>query len=169
MSWVAVCHECGGAEPPADAYGEGHNAAQAEADAYRKAFEHVRDTGHRSVFVCPGSYYIGEGERPTEFPRVFPPEEVYDKDGVARDLWNDYPEPLNLLLVDVLKLNRSYWFDSIREDTYGAELVRRQGLTENQREWAEAIADVMPDRHPEYPELNKPYVSENASLGDTDE
>lgn len=156
MSWVAVCHQCGGEDGPADAYGEGYNAAQAEADAYRKAFEHVRDTGHRAVFVLPGCYYVGEGEMPTEFPRVLPPQEVYDEDGVARALWNDYPEPLNLLLVDVLTLNRSYWLGghNSRDQTYAAELVRTQGLTRNQSHWAESIADVMGGPHPEYPTID---------------
>lgn len=168
-----MCHECpttdGG---PATAYGEGHDASQAEADAYRKAFEHVQQTGHTAVFVQAGSYYIGEGERPTELPRTVPPESVYDFDDVTHRLWNEYPEPLNLLLVDLYTVNQSYWLDghtNPRSKTIGAEAVRRTGLTTNQQEWADAIADVLPERHPDYDGLGSNPLAEGAGVDDAAE
>lgn len=53
-----------------------------------------------------------------------------------------YPEPLNFLLSDLIAMNEKYWLRSVRWDTYGAEQVREQGLTANQRTWAEAIREV---------------------------
>lgn len=57
-------------------------------------------------------------------------------------LLDEYPAPLNYLLVELVMANEEYWLrDEDRQNMYGAEVVREQGLTTNQRRWANEIAD----------------------------
>ena len=57
-------------------------------------------------------------------------------------LLEEYPEPLNYLLVELVMANEAYWLrDEHRREMYGAEVVREQGLTSNQQRWADMIAE----------------------------
>lgn len=63
-----------------------------------------------------------------------------------------FPEPLSLLLIEMAERNRKHWLESEdwREDTIGADDVRKYGLTENQRRWANEIAEQMGVPHDAY-------------------
>ena len=63
-----------------------------------------------------------------------------------------FPEPLSVLLIELAEMNRQHWLDedSCRSDTIGAESVREFGLTENQRAWANQIAEQMGVPHDAY-------------------
>ena len=155
MSWAAICHECTAAvdgdrteqdadAPPATVYGEGRHHRQTEADAYRKAFHHVRTTGHTAVFVLAGVHYVGDGEMPTEFPQTDPPVEAARDRDVAQRLWQKYPDPLSYVLTNLADRNHDWWLESdVRKDTYGAAEVRRTGLTHNEQEWADALKQIL--------------------------
>jgi len=57
----------------------------------------------------------------------------------------EYPEPLNWLLVELAEYNRDEWLghDNPKSSTFGAEEVRETGLTSNQQEWAQQIANSL--------------------------
>lgn len=63
-----------------------------------------------------------------------------------------FPEPLSLLLIEMAERNREHWLESERwrARTLGAEDVREYGLTENQRTWANQIAEQMGVDHDAY-------------------
>jgi len=78
-----------------------------------------------------------------------------DSDGLHRHTENikdRFPEPLSLLLVEMAERNREHWLESEdwRAQTIGAESVREFGLTENQRRWANQIAEQMGVPHDAY-------------------
>ena len=60
--------------------------------------------------------------------------------------------PLSLLLIEMAERNREHWLESEdwREDTIGADDVRKYGLTENQRRFANQIAEQMGVPHDAY-------------------
>ena len=62
-----------------------------------------------------------------------------------RDAIERLPEPLNWLASQMIAQNEEVWLRSGKSDTYGAECVREQGLTENQWDWIEEIAGRMDD------------------------
>ena len=61
----------------------------------------------------------------------------------TEEIKEEYPEPLNWLLVELAEYNREKWLaeDSPRKRTIGADEVRETGLTSNEQEWAAQIAD----------------------------
>ena len=64
-------------------------------------------------------------------------------------LMDEYPRPLNWMLVEMADRNWEHWLNGPkhRRRTYGAESIREQGLTNNQVEWATEIADRMDGGH----------------------
>jgi hypothetical protein len=65
VSYAVNCHACEETVwPPHEATGPGGQTARA---AYQLALDHIHETGHTEVYVTPGSYYIGDGPRPTAF------------------------------------------------------------------------------------------------------
>lgn len=78
-----------------------------------------------------------------------------DSEGLHRHTENikdRFPEPLSLLLIEMAERNREHWLESDewRKDTIGAESVRQYGLTENQRRFANQIAEQMGVSHEAY-------------------
>lgn len=65
MSHAVYCAECDETVwPPIEATGAG---GQTEISACHMAMEHMRQTDHTTVYVNAGCYFVGDGERPTEF------------------------------------------------------------------------------------------------------
>ena len=96
------------------------------------------------MFVLAGVHYVGDGEPPTEFPRTDPPVEAARDRDVAQRLWQEYPDPLSYLLVNLAEQNHEWWVESdVRKDTVGAAEVRRTGLTRNEQEWADALQQML--------------------------
>jgi len=49
------------------------------------------------------------------------------------------PEPLGFLANEIAKMNEEYWLEN-RSDLIGAEEVKRDGFTKNQRRWLNRLA-----------------------------
>ena len=65
---------------------------------------------------------------------------------VAQRLWQKYPDPLSYLLTNLADRNHDWWLESdVWKDTYGADEVRRTGLTHNEQEWADALKQMLFD------------------------
>ena len=63
-------------------------------------------------------------------------------DEIKEKMLDEYPEPLNFLLVELVIANEEYWLNhETRKKTYGAAAIRNHGLTYNQQRWADTIAD----------------------------
>mgnify|MGYP007116998416 CR=1 FL=1 len=78
-----------------------------------------------------------------------------DSDGLHRHTENikdRFPEPLSLLLIEMAQRNREHWLESEdwRTRTIAAESIREYGLTENQRRFANQIAEQMGVPHDAY-------------------
>lgn len=70
----------------------------------------------------------------------------------TQEIKERYPEPLNFLIIELAEMNREKWLDGEdwRSRTLGAEKVRETGLTANQYEFAEQIAEQMEESHDDY-------------------
>ena len=66
-----------------------------------------------------------------------------------RDALDRFPKPLNYLVAQIIAQNEEVWLRSGKHDTYGAECVREQGLTNNQWDWIETVAGWL-DEESEY-------------------
>lgn len=77
-----------------------------------------------------------------------------------------YPSPLDWLLVEMWKQNKDYWLEPPMDGTYGAEKVRKWGLTENQIMWAEQIAEQMDGDHPSYEASDSVHLSDDEIASD---
>lgn len=64
------------------------------------------------------------------------------------------PEPLDFLANDIEKQNEEYWLDN-RSETYGAEDVRYDGFTKNQRRWINKLAKTLKDKKRRIKELEE--------------
>lgn len=56
------------------------------------------------------------------------------------------PKPLNWLANDIAKIN-VYWIKDGNEDTIGAENIREDGFTRNQRFWINKLAEQIKDKN----------------------
>jgi hypothetical protein len=72
VSYAVSCHECDATVYPPSDLADRHNDERA---AQRLALDHVQQTGHTEVYVCAGTYWIGDGPRP----------EGFDSDGADAD------------------------------------------------------------------------------------
>lgn len=52
------------------------------------------------------------------------------------------PKPLNWLANDIVDLNRK-WIQDGNQDTIGAEEIRKNGFTRNQRRWINELAKTL--------------------------
>ena len=70
----------------------------------------------------------------------------------CEDIRDRFPAPLSHLLVEMAQRNYEHWLDGEdwRERTIGAESIREYGLTENQRTFANQIAEQMGVDHDAY-------------------
>jgi hypothetical protein len=64
VSYAVSCHECDATVYPPSDLADRHDDERA---AQRLALDHVQATGHTEVYVCAGSYWIGDGPRPEGF------------------------------------------------------------------------------------------------------
>jgi len=71
-------------------------------------------------------------------------------DQVTEMLMEEFPAPLNTLLVSLYDRNREYWLEPPMDRTIGADAVRQQGLTPVQMGWAIGIAEQMGGDHPAF-------------------
>jgi predicted RNase H-like nuclease (RuvC/YqgF family) len=62
------------------------------------------------------------------------------------------PKPLNWLANDIKDLNE-LWIESGKEDTIGAQEIRKDGFTRNQRRWINELAHKMKDKNRRISEL----------------
>lgn len=85
---------------------------------------------------------------------------------IAQKLRLRYPSPLDMLLVSLYERNKDYWLEPPMNNTVGAERVREYGLTSNQMEWAELIAEQMDGDHPEYEDVSTVVVDDEEIVAD---
>ena len=78
-----------------------------------------------------------------------------------------YPSPLDSLLIEMWERNKDYWLKPPMDKTYGAEKVRKWGLTENQIMFAEQIAEQMDSDHPSYDDTDVVHLSDDELASDT--
>jgi len=81
------------------------------------------------------------------------PETAGDDDGggdpeIIAMLKQEFPAPLNNLLLAMYDHNPQYWLCPARSNTVGAASVRQQGLLPTQMEWALAGREQMRGPHP---------------------
>lgn len=70
----------------------------------------------------------------------------------TQQIKNRFPAPLSYLLIELAEMNRDKWLEGEEwcRDTIGAEDVMKYGLTENQRRFANQIAEQMGVDHEAY-------------------
>lgn len=70
----------------------------------------------------------------------------------TREIKERFPAPLSYMLIELAEMNRDKWLDGEdwRRKTIGAEDVMKYGLTENQRRFANQIAEQMEVDHVAY-------------------
>lgn len=62
------------------------------------------------------------------------------------------PKPLNWLANDVIDLNE-LWIESGNTETIGAQEIRKDGFTRNQRTWINELARMIKDKNRRISEL----------------
>lgn len=60
--------------------------------------------------------------------------------GKHESIYHDYPRPLNEIMLLMMNRNCEEWLTGEKREKLGAESVREQGLTRNQKKWADEIA-----------------------------
>lgn len=70
----------------------------------------------------------------------------------TRQIKERFPAPLSYMLIELAEMNRDKWLEgeTWRRETIGAEDVMKYGLTENQRRFANQIAEQMGVDHDAY-------------------
>jgi len=71
-------------------------------------------------------------------------------DDIVADLMQDFPAPLNRLLVELYEYNRQAWLSGPMAHTIDATFVRDTGLTPHQLDWAMGVAEQMGGDHPAF-------------------
>lgn len=56
-----------------------------------------------------------------------------------------FPRPLNLLVSEIMTMNEKIWISEDKYRTYGADTVRKYGMTQNQMRWIEELAENLED------------------------
>jgi len=95
-------------------------------DAYQELTQAI-DMAERTLDA------LGDGHTPT-------PHQI--KSEHAERMAQTYPDPVRYLAVDLLNANRREWIHT-KPATNVAQQVERHGLTTNQREWVEQVADAV--------------------------